>query len=599
MTVDGSGDGIDQSGGALTMASSTVTLADTSGSGDAVSVTEGSATLSASAIIVDDSGDGVSADISPLAIATTTVSINGTGAGVFDVAAAAGLSGDNISMNDAGSGNAAVGVQAGSANLNGTTIRGIWHGAGVVVQGGGATIVASNVSTATVGNTSPAVVATGGSPTSSVLIQRSSLTALPNASPGTVAIQDDDLVTDSSLILGGRAGIAFGELNGKANGATIDSTTVDAGAIGVGAQSGVSSVDTTAGGGHVATVAIDGSILVQSPVATVSGNASATVTCVDTDAPNTAEPPSPSLGAINCATGASGNTSSTPSSLFVTPGSNYQLLPTSAAVDSVAESAIALPDGYTEATVDLAGNPRIADGNGDCVALRDRGAYELQGHAGTLPAPVIAVPASVVTNVVGTYVATVANDPAAALAWQFSDATTAAGPSVTHAFATAGTATVTVTATGSPATCAASASVAVAVVAPPALGTIAVAPARFRPARSGGSVALRRRGNTGTVVSYDDTEAATMTFTVSAARRGRLVDSVCRKPSARNRRKPRCTLEAPLGQFTHTDVAGANTFIFTGRLGGRALRAGTYQLKGVPTNANGAGAAVVETFTIA
>jgi hypothetical protein len=58
------------------------------------------------------------------------------------------------------------------------------------------------------------------------------------------------------------------------------------------------------------------------------------------------------------------------------------------------------------------------------------------------------------------------------------------------------------------------------------------------------------------------------------------------------------TARVTLGRFTHADVAGTNTFVFTGRVGGKPLRAGSYQLKGVPINANGAGAAVVKGFTI-
>jgi len=89
-----------------------------------------------------------------------------------------------------------------------------------------------------------------------------------------------------------------------------------------------------------------------------------------------------------------------------------------------------------------------------------------------------------------------------------------------------------------------------------------------------------------------------MTFTVQGQRKGRRVGSRCVKPSRNNRREPRCTSTVTLGRFTHTDVAGTNTFVFTGRVGGRPLRAGSYRLKGVPSNANGAGAAVVKSFTI-
>jgi len=47
---------------------------------------------------------------------------------------------------------------------------------------------------------------------------------------------------------------------------------------------------------------------------------------------------------------------------------------------------------------DLAGNPRVVDGNGDCVALQDKGALELQGHAAACPKPVITPPVPAVIS---------------------------------------------------------------------------------------------------------------------------------------------------------------------------------------------------------
>ena len=91
---------------------------------------------------------------------------------------------------------------------------------------------------------------------------------------------------------------------------------------------------------------------------------------------------------------------------------------------------------------------------------------------------------------------------------------------MTHAFATAGTATATVTATGSPATCAAPAAATITVVAPPPRALLSLAPAN--PLRAPAApVATRHAKGVGTVVTYGDSQAATMTFTIQGRRKGR------------------------------------------------------------------------------
>ena len=118
------------------------------------------------------------------------------------------------------------------------------------------------------------------------------------------------------------------------------------------------------------------------------------------------------------------------------------------------------------------------------------------------------------------------------------------------------------------------------------------------PAHSGGSVATCRGKGTRTVVTYDDSGAATMTCTVQAPRKGSRVGSTCEKPRANNRHSARCTFEKLLGRFTHVDPAGTNTLVFTGRVAGRPLPAGSRQLRRVPSNTDGIGVAVLKSFTI-
>lgn len=116
---------------------------------------------------------------------------------------------------------------------------------------------------------------------------------------------------------------------------------------------------------------------------------------------------------------------------------------------------------------DRDGAPRLADGDGDCVARHDVGAYEYQR-----PAPRAVATASAANVTTGTGVgfsAAGSCDPlpgtALSYAWRFDDGATAAGPEVSHAFGSAGQHTAVVTVTGS-AGHAAEATAAVTVAAP-------------------------------------------------------------------------------------------------------------------------------------
>jgi hypothetical protein len=111
-------------------------------------------------------------------------------------------------------------------------------------------------------------------------------------------------------------------------------------------------------------------------------------------------------------------------------------------------------------------------------------------------------------------------------------------------------------------------------------------PKTFAPLARGASVARTAHGTT---VTYTDTQAATTVFTVRRqAGSGVLSHGRCVAPP---RRRPaqgrRCTRFSTVGSFSHGDTAGANRFRFTGRIRGRALRPGSYQLVSAPTNAAG------------
>jgi hypothetical protein len=141
----------------------------------------------------------------------------------------------------------------------------------------------------------------------------------------------------------------------------------------------------------VANVTVQGSIVLESQVASTAAGDQASIGCAYSAVPSQAQAAGGGAGAIACASGAGGDTEVSPlSSLFPEPLSGYQLSPSSGAVDSVPSSAISLPFGLTPSTTDLSGNPRVIDGTGDCVAVQDRGALELQGHSA--PCPPVFVP---------------------------------------------------------------------------------------------------------------------------------------------------------------------------------------------------------------
>ncbi|HEY1591222.1 MAG TPA: Ig-like domain-containing protein [Solirubrobacteraceae bacterium] len=88
-------------------------------------------------------------------------------------------------------------------------------------------------------------------------------------------------------------------------------------------------------------------------------------------------------------------------------------------------------------------------------------------------------------------------------------------------------------------------------------------------------------------VSYRLTIAASVTFTIKRLFRGRLVNGRCVKPTRTNRHRPHCIgFVGVRGTLTRTGTAGANSFVFNGKIGGLTLRPGSYRLILIPA-ANG------------
>jgi len=112
-----------------------------------------------------------------------------------------------------------------------------------------------------------------------------------------------------------------------------------------------------------------------------------------------------------------------------------------------------------------------------------------------------------------------------------------------------------------------------------------LSPATFRAFTRGASIAVQR----GTTVTYRLDEPARVTFTVQQRRH---LSRVCRRRLAahrsRHRTGTRCRRWISLrGRFSRASTAGVNSFRFTGRLRGRALRPGYYRLVARATDGAG------------
>ena len=98
-------------------------------------------------------------------------------------------------------------------------------------------------------------------------------------------------------------------------------------------------------------------------------------------------------------------------------------------------------------------------------------------------------------------------------------------------------------------------------------------------------------------MSYQVAEKTVTAFSVQKARRGyrsgrRCVSKRSKHPRGKLRR---CTLYKRLGTFTHNDVAGANSFQFTGRVKRKPLPLGRYRLHAVARTVAGQKAKPVNT----
>ena len=178
----------------------------------------------------------------------------------------------------------------------------------------------------------------------------------------------------------------------------------------------------------------------------------------------------------------------------------------------------------SQASLDLDGNPLVADGDGDGIARRDLGAFELQlvlAASGAQPPTDVGQPGST---------------------------------SVTDGVA-------------------------------PLVGDFRAAPSLFAIARAGTPQAARVPR--GTRFRYTLSEAAHVTIKIQRALAGRRAGAKCVRPTPRLGNAKRCTRYRTIGALSRNGDSGANRTKFTGRLGKRALRSGRYRAIITATDAAG------------
>jgi hypothetical protein len=96
-----------------------------------------------------------------------------------------------------------------------------------------------------------------------------------------------------------------------------------------------------------------------------------------------------------------------------------------------------------------------------------------------------------------------------------------------------------------------------------------------------------KRVKVGTTFRYTLSEAAKVKFTIAQKLAGRRVGKACRKPTRKNAHGRHCTRFVKRGTLTRSAKAGANSLHFTGRIGRRALKPGSYRATIGATDAAG------------
>jgi hypothetical protein len=171
--------------------------------------------------------------------------------------------------------------------------------------------------------------------------------------------------------------------------------------------------------------------------------------------------------------------------------------------------------------------------------------------------------------------------------WDFGDGT-ATGPTVAHAFAAPGPHTVTTTATDSVGTSVSTTGSVDVAAAPgggggpgggavaPGLTHISETNSKFRVGRNATPVSARR-APVGTTFRFSLDQPASVSIEIAQSQPGRRSGKRCVKPTRRNARKRRCTRFVKRGTLKRAGKAGANSVAFSGRIGRKPLKPGSYR----------------------
>jgi hypothetical protein len=431
-----------------------------------------------------------------------------------------------------------------SSTVEHLTVDGDWGGPAAAGRDESLTIADSHLTTNPTATAETLIYVSEGSGRS-LLLQRSILKANPGSPNGALVAVDGNVTLDSSEVLGATEAIKLLDAEGHAGTLTVDASTIDAGPSGTASDAAndlAIKAFAVEAPGTLTNVDVEGSIILEPSAAVSEGGGQASIACSYSAVPSQSVAASGLEGPVSCAGGTDGNTnlSSELPSLFSEPFSSYALNPASAAIDSVPSSALTLPAGISASATDLAGNPRTVQigTNGVCAAYQDRGALQLAAQASACtPAPPAPSPgpAPLVKPLVG------------------------------------------------------------------ALTALTLSPSAFYPAPSGATIsstAKKAKKKYGTKITYRDSQASTTTFTVLLETSGRKHGKSCQKPSSKNKHGKRCTLLKKVGTFAHTDTAGANSLHFSGRIKGKKLPPGTYELVAVTHDAAGNGKPVEKSFKI-
>ena len=117
------------------------------------------------------------------------------------------------------------------------------------------------------------------------------------------------------------------------------------------------------------------------------------------------------------------------------------------------------------------------------------------------------------------------------------------------------------------------------------ISSIRLSPSSFRAATKGATITAKKKkkGKTGTKVSYRVSLAASTKFTVEKVEKGRKSGKKCVAAKGKKKGK-KCTRYVVKGSFTHKGKAGGNKFGFSGRVKSKRLKPGSYRLSAVATS---------------